>query len=401
MTRTATTSSPQKRLLAGIARRLRHTSLAEWATSSFGPSRMKVPRSLRRRAVRQHGLPSRADGDALLVKGPATVQLAAEVDASVRASLHPLWRRPQTLPPAWVAKFRDAHLVGRHAVPVLRTGDMLLTPFRDELSLLGAEPNAGVAEWFAQAAAGTAPCAHSLDSPLCSFVARLDSNYFHWLVDICTQLEALEAYHQVTGERPHILIRHDAPLFATSLITWPASWSGADLPSDRPLARRVPRLIVSAWRNSRHAVSPAAVQWLRERLLESYPASANPTKKLYIDRRAGWRPVGNAPEIASLMESLGFDVVHPETMSIIDQMRVFGEAKAVIGVHGAALANILFAPKARLVELKGRYGADEYAALSAALGNSFRRVHCGERQGALHADPRALTMAANWATSVN
>ena len=64
-------------------------------------------------------------------------------------------------------------------------------------------------------------------------------------------------------------------------------------------------------------------------------------KRVYLARHGG-RCVRNADEIDSLLLQKGFVKIYPEQLPVIDQIRLLWHADAVVGVHGAALAALLF-----------------------------------------------------------
>ncbi|MBA3352805.1 MAG: glycosyltransferase family 61 protein [Blastocatellia bacterium] len=118
--------------------------------------------------------------------------------------------------------------------------------------------------------------------------------------------------------------------------------------------------------------SPHAVSWLRQTFLDQ--RSAVPTKRgrrLYVTRRdAQGRRVLNEEEIVSFLQSTGFEVVCPGDLTFADQIELFCEACVVVGPHGAAFANMVFAPAtATLVELFGdTYLNGCYWGLASILG---------------------------------
>ena len=70
----------------------------------------------------------------------------------------------------------------------------------------------------------------------------------------------------------------------------------------------------------------------------SDPRSAD---RIFVSRSAG-RTIANAEEIAGVCREFGFTVVDPAAMSLAEQRAVFSRAGYVIGVHGAALTNLVF-----------------------------------------------------------
>jgi hypothetical protein len=236
-------------------------------------------------------------------------------------------------------------------------------------------------------------------------VGRFDSNYFHWLVDICGQLEGLRLYMRATSEQPAILIRAGAPAFAreslallgfdSSLtVEWPLSWSPLARPSvDDLLVADVPRFLVSSWRGYRHGSSSRSLAWLRKDFLAGAslvtasrptlvptPTAAPPDRKIYVQRPAdGWRGLENDDAVRHLLEDRGFVAIRPEEHLLLDQITLFSQASVIVGMHGAGLTNVLFAPEAHLIELVGSYGGPEYFNLCYGLGNGYTRVQCADR----------------------
>ena len=102
--------------------------------------------------------------------------------------------------------------------------------------------------------------------------------------------------------------------------------------------------------------SPHAVSWLRARFLGQMPASPAASKRLlYVTRRdASQRRVLNEEEIVNYLMGLGFEIICPGDFSFRDQINIFRDASIVIGPHGAAFANMVFAPpNATLIEFFG------------------------------------------------
>lgn len=65
--------------------------------------------------------------------------------------------------------------------------------------------------------------------------------------------------------------------------------------------------------------------------------------RIFVSRaKVGRRRLTNEPEIESIFVRLGFAVVHPETLSIEEQIGVFANAQMVAGLVGTAMHNAIF-----------------------------------------------------------
>jgi hypothetical protein len=291
---------------------------------------------------------------------------------------------------------------------------MLLTPFLDGRWHLGSERHPELEEWvrgerFRRLDGGGAERLRA--DPVCSTVSRLDGTYFHWIIDICGQLEALEHYRERTGIRPSLLVRESSPNFVweslellgiarADVIGWPLGWQHGQESDDRDrLSALVSRLVVPSWRGQRHVSSPHSLQWLRSRFLEAVKTpdpdrGSDPesfSSRLYIARSSGgWRSIVNGTEVEGQLVSRGFEVIRPEELTLGEQIRRFAAAQLIVGMHGAGLANIIFAPDAHLVELAATYGTAAYFSICSGLGNPYTRVSCADRGDDLIVDLAAL-----------
>jgi hypothetical protein len=115
---------------------------------------------------------------------------------------------------------------------------------------------------------------------------------------------------------------------------------------------------------------------------------------LYIQRPPhSWRTICNENAVRTWLEERGFQVVRPGEHSLADEIALFSRASVIVGMHGAGLANILFAPQARLVELVGSYGGPEYLSMCRGLGNRYTRVRCDDRGDGVYVDLDLLEAA--------
>ncbi|MEM6972414.1 MAG: glycosyltransferase family 61 protein [Pseudomonadota bacterium] len=102
--------------------------------------------------------------------------------------------------------------------------------------------------------------------------------------------------------------------------------------------------------------------------------SVRPERLLYLSRRdAGIRRIRNEEALEAMLARHGFESVTATDYDHAGQVRLFGEARAVIGAHGAGLTNIIFmAPGGALMELFGRgYVQGAYLWLAHLRGHDY------------------------------
>jgi capsular polysaccharide biosynthesis protein len=78
-------------------------------------------------------------------------------------------------------------------------------------------------------------------------------------------------------------------------------------------------------------------------------------QKIFLRRTSEYRKILNAAEVEKFLERRGYAIIEPEKMAFAEQVRLFSNAQIVVGSSGAALANILFAPRnSKVVVLIGK-----------------------------------------------
>lgn len=102
--------------------------------------------------------------------------------------------------------------------------------------------------------------------------------------------------------------------------------------------------------------SPLALpRWYLDRLDAALGLSRSrrPGRRLYVTRGEGVRRrrVRNEGEVVAALAARGFEVVDPGRLTFDEQIAAFTDAAVVVAPHGAALANLVFARSALVVEL--------------------------------------------------
>jgi capsular polysaccharide biosynthesis protein len=221
------------------------------------------------------------------------------------------------------------------------------------------------------------------------------TNYAHWVLDSLPRLQFLGA---VPASTKIIINTHRAAFQDESLAILGVDASRL-MQLAYPGVYRCERLLCpstgSGSGTSPLVLQPQVVQWLRGVLLSKVtPAKA--TRRLFVSRMnegPGKMRLTNHKTVIEAVSRLGFEVVTLAGMPLLEQVKLFAEAKVVVGPHGAAFANMAFAPAgATLVELMGptvarTYGPHQFfARLCAVAGQRYGRI-IGEAGDAGVIDP--------------
>lgn len=171
-------------------------------------------------------------------------------------------------------------------------------------------------------------------------------SYYHWLVDYLPR--AILAQDVAGGRK--LLVNEDPAGYQVE------SLEALGYPRDRllPIAAQravrprsviVPSLLAST--TVPHKGLPRLMQ-------DAFPPTGPaPAERIYISRAdTARRRLANEPELIALLERYGFRSYVTGAMSFEAQRNLFYGAKAVVAVHGAALANLLFSnPGCDVIEI--------------------------------------------------
>ena len=96
-----------------------------------------------------------------------------------------------------------------------------------------------------------------------------------------------------------------------------------------------------------------------------------PLKNLYIRRgNVSNRKVINETAVEKLLSKYDYEIINCEKLSVDDQIKTFSSAKNIIIVHGASLANLLFAPNnINVIEIRSNINGEFSTKLN--INNKF------------------------------
>ncbi|MBD2460366.1 glycosyltransferase family 61 protein [Oscillatoria sp. FACHB-1407] len=201
------------------------------------------------------------------------------------------------------------------------------------------------------------------------FLLGSTNNYYHFVFDCLPRLRFLDTRHE------KILIDR----YALAESTYHRQFLdllGLDLEQfeglDRGFTYICRELTVSSNRLDTNFGGPVfeefdSLMWLRDLILNhleqldqlspylSEEAISPNCKRFFISRtkqpKDKWR-ADNLLEIEAIFAEFGFEIVHLEELSLVDQLTLFKQAEVVAGPHGSGFTNTLFAPaNAMLIEL--------------------------------------------------
>jgi hypothetical protein len=178
--------------------------------------------------------------------------------------------------------------------------------------------------------------ASRLSGTYASLITLWCENYFHWMMDALPRIALVER----SG------IKVDGYIVPDGLTRFQReSLTRLGIPAERlrPFVNEhvvVDRLV---WASAPAAIGhpdETNISFLRERLGGTHSAIANGF--LYL-RRRGTRRARNEKEIERVLITRGFRALDPGELSLDEQIEAFSGASLLVGCHGAAFTNAVFA----------------------------------------------------------
>ncbi len=222
--------------------------------------------------------------------------------------------------------------------------------------------------------------------------AQANLNYSHWLVESVVRALLFRPFDDgnVLYLTPHL-----KPWQREALTL-------AGVPEDRILMiprrklLRFPEIYaVSRGFSGIPALIPDAVSALAQ-LARATPRGARRRegaahrRRLFVSRSlVKQRHMSNEAELLPVLARHGFETLHPQTLSVSEQIEAFANAEAVVGSWGSGLTNLIFSPPGTIVlELQPEevdFGGNAFVwNIASVRGQSFAQVVCPIAEGMRH-----------------
>lgn len=229
-----------------------------------------------------------------------------------------------------------------------------------------------------------APPAQAIAGTVGYAVARWsEDNYYHWLFDTLPLLGDLghdrpwQDYSAiVVNHRNHRFQRESLALLGVpkdrvrSALDWP------HVRADRLIVPPVSGMGPIACQFLRDVLRDRALAHVAQHGLDRHLPQPLP-QRLYLKRgSAARRRICNEADIINLLEPLGFCAIALDQLSLASQIALLAQAAIVVGPHGAAMANLVFAqPGTQVLELfASSYIDNNFQTLAEVLKLNYRKI---------------------------
>jgi len=121
------------------------------------------------------------------------------------------------------------------------------------------------------------------------------------------------------------------------------------------------------------------IKWLRKMYLNNNKKKLNLAKNFFINRELdsnlSARKIINNEEVKNNLINLGFKSITLSRLSFKHQVELFKNAKFIIGLHGAAFANIVFSkPGTKIIEIASHDSGDVILNLAESCKLNYKRI---------------------------
>jgi capsular polysaccharide biosynthesis protein len=210
-------------------------------------------------------------------------------------------------------------------------------------------------------------------------IDNVSANYFHWVVESLPRL--LRAETSGSGRRVLLLPHHYRRLAYVPFtlgafpqiarIEWIAGRAKVRV-EHLEVIPRLPRQPPERLPDS------AELAEVVRRVAFLAGEKATPTRRIYFTRDDAWRRrARNEEDVVRVLRAHDFEIIRNDPTKPWEQVQSSIGAEFMVGVHGAALTNLMFMPKgARLLELRHPVHWKVYGTLANVFGVEYRSQMC-------------------------
>jgi tetratricopeptide (TPR) repeat protein len=219
------------------------------------------------------------------------------------------------------------------------------------------------------------PSIHEVNGTVAILSGNTSAIYYHWIIDALPKLGLIELSGIKLDSIDKFVVRSYESDFHKETLNILGIPAHKIIDGNKYPHVKADKLVISSYPGIICCPTKWATDFLRNQFL---PAAAKSKlghpERVYITRRtAGNRRIINEDEVVEVLDSLGFVTVTAESMSIAEKISLLSSAKAVVGLSGGGMTNLLFcSPGTKVIEifpphLVGAY----YYILSSHLGLDY------------------------------
>jgi hypothetical protein len=394
----------------------------EWAGTRFQPAAQSTsPTSLRQRPSTQAQFPRREpaegfsggpDAETIVLNDHVTVERSQPLHFSIQHRVaDPAGERHRRLGEHGREYLAERLFVSRLPGALVDSGRFVISPTEHQYLLdsfrHGGRHAQGLTRWGYTHVEGNVyereiDRIEARNESVVVLGAQTNLNYSHWLLESVARALLFRPFDD--GAALYLTPHHLQPWQHEALLL-------AGVPPERILPTERRKLLrfrevfaVSRGMSGIPMLIPDAVSalaTLTEAVPVSSPAGQPPARRrLYVSRaQVQRRHISNEADLVEMLAHHGFEAIHPQTLTVRQQIELFAGAEAVIGSFGSGLTNLIFSPPGTLaLELQPEdvdFGGNAFVwNLTSIREQRFAQVVCPVTEGMRHLplDRRDMTV---------
>jgi capsular polysaccharide biosynthesis protein len=257
---------------------------------------------------------------------------------------HPVFaaRREAHIPAARVLQLHGARYWGYHAGVFIGRDQRMIHELSPDV--WGIESHRAFAQWRYP------PCRKLTGTVAVVSTIGAERNYWHWTMDLLPRLHYLERAGFGPAQVDHYVINHRGRAYELDSFRRLGLPPEKILRADESLHFTADQVVTTTHNRSVCAVARHDTAWLRETF---GGAPARPVRRLYLTRRGcAFRRVLNETDLEPALRAHDFEIVELDALPLAGQIALFTEARIILGPHGSAFTNAVYAPtRAAMAEL--------------------------------------------------
>jgi capsular polysaccharide biosynthesis protein len=213
------------------------------------------------------------------------------------------------------------------------------------------------------------PCRHIKGVVAVLSTAEADRNYWHWTYELLPRIHYLAKANFGPETVDYYVINHRGRPFQLEALPRLGLPPEKILLADERLHFTADHLLTTSLKTGQLQISRRDTNWLRDDF--GAVQDTRPFRRLYLSRRGcAFRRILNESEIEPILRAQKFEIFEPDKLSLAEQITRFAEAKVIVGPHGSAFTNTVFAsPEAVIAEvIPESYVDPAFWAVSTAVG---------------------------------
>jgi hypothetical protein len=208
-----------------------------------------------------------------------------------------------------------------------------------------------------------------------SLASRTSMNYGHWMLE---HLPKLIKANQISDQSAKVLMKQPKDWQSETLDLLGVPQTDRIYIKNKPI--RVKKFIqtdIKPVYTEDFELCTEDYCTLSETMKSSIDIEESYSERIFVSRQhVGKRCVSNMDEIETVLQKYNFDIIHPEKMTIRQQIEQFHNAKVIMGPIESGLTNMIFSPDAEIYPIiDTSWMSGLFFALSQAIGHDWYPIY--------------------------